>query len=267
MLLTATELIEQSWQLYRTHWKRLLPFMLFLFPLYIVLNNVKLFRETLFAYTSLSMIAIMLVLVVLAGILIVLALWNSVAMTLTFQHITAHTPVTPWRASWALAQPLLFPTVYTAIIYTALVFFGSFAFIIPGIIFLVWYAFSFYAVILDHETGLGPFRLSRRLTKGRTFEMLWRIFAPGLFFALILVLIKFVILSPFVLFSSTINIANVTSDALSLNTLSFVEVLKNIITNIINAIMAPLSAFSGFLLYLSAKASYKASDEARTLPM
>lgn len=61
-----------------------------------------------------------------------------------------------------------------------IVFGGTLLFIIPGILFAVWFSFSSYAFIFDGTGIRESLRTSKKLVKGRFWKVLWRFIYPAL---------------------------------------------------------------------------------------
>ncbi len=75
----------------------------------------------------------------------------------------------------AQVRPLLWPFVIVAILQSAVTLGGLLLLIIPGILFMVWYAFAEFAVLLDQKRGLEALSYSRSLVRGRFWPVLWRL--------------------------------------------------------------------------------------------
>ena len=70
---------------------------------------------------------------------------------------------------------------------------GSLLFIIPGIIFTVWYAFTVYEVIFDNKTGTSALSASKQLVMGRWWATAVRLVLPPLFFVVSFMIVQLVI--------------------------------------------------------------------------
>lgn len=84
----------------------------------------------------------------------------------------------------------LLPVVSVSLLYSLIVFGGILLLIVPGIIFLVWFACAQYAVILDGKRGWNAFTFSKSLTKGRFFRAAAMIYAGPIVFAATLTLLE-----------------------------------------------------------------------------
>lgn len=70
---------------------------------------------------------------------------------------------------------------------------GTIAFIVPGILFALWFGFSNYVVIVDGLGEMKAMKASRRLVVGRANAVLWRWICGGLTSAVPLILISLII--------------------------------------------------------------------------
>jgi hypothetical protein len=86
------------------------------------------------------------------------------------------------------------PNLLWVIVLTTLTIVGGLIFfIIPGLIFYVWYAFSQMAVIVDEKNGTDAMTFSHNLVKGRFFSVAWLLLGgPILFTALYSVLVSLI---------------------------------------------------------------------------
>lgn len=72
------------------------------------------------------------------------------------------------------AHKLMKPVIVVVVLQTLIVFGGLLLFIIPGILFMVWFIFAQMAVILNRRRGLNALSYSRFLVRGRFFTALWK---------------------------------------------------------------------------------------------
>lgn len=72
---------------------------------------------------------------------------------------------------WNLWTPFLLAYALTALIELA----GIFLLIVPGIIFFVWFEFAAIIVVLERTPILASLSTSRELSRGRFWQVLWRL--------------------------------------------------------------------------------------------
>ncbi len=80
------------------------------------------------------------------------------------------------------AWHLIIPVAVVALIQTAIIAGGLLLFIIPGLIFVVWFAFAQMSVIIDKQHGLKAFSFSHDLVKGRFWYATWKLMGGLLIF-------------------------------------------------------------------------------------
>lgn len=237
MLKTATELILDSWSLYTKNWRKFLPFMVMLFlPTLILsaLGTITLYLEMYLPSSSLA--SNILILIVFAASL-VFAIWVTVALAKTILDCLLAKP-TQWKETFLGSSNLIWPVILASFLVGLSVIGGTLLFIIPGIIFAVWYSFTSYAVIFEGAQGLSAMRASKSLVVGRWWPIAWRLAMVALVFGFInsalanalTFLIKFVPLPLFIQSASA-----------------------NVFSALTSAIIAPLSAAATLILYQSAK--------------
>jgi len=114
---------------------------------------------------------------------------------------------------------------------------GTVMLIVPGIIFSIWYTFTYYAVIFEEKKGMEALKSSKQLVSGRWWRIFWLLLAPALFYALILLIISY---------SITYGLTYL------LTGFTFI-VVNGLISSIISSIIAPLTALITIILYFNAK--------------
>lgn len=92
------------------------------------------------------------------------------------------------------ARTLIKPVILVAVLQCLVVLGGFLLLVIPGIIFLIWFAFAQIAVILDHQKGFNALSFSREIVNGRFWSVLWFLVSGPLF-----VLLGYTLLSSFVM--------------------------------------------------------------------
>ncbi|HBK34353.1 TPA: hypothetical protein DEP34_01720 [Candidatus Uhrbacteria bacterium] len=82
------------------------------------------------------------------------------------------------------ARTLIKPVILVAVLQCLVVLGGFLLLIVPGIIFLIWFAFAQIAVILDHQRGFDALSFSREIVSGRFWSVLWFLVSGPLFILL-----------------------------------------------------------------------------------
>ncbi len=245
MLITASEIVEKSWELYKKNWRPLLPYMLLLFLPSIVLSIVGVISFFLTAYVPASALLNSLIILVIVAAGVVFALWASIALAQTLKKMAQNQPAGDWRAVFTGNSRYLWPVIYTSILVAVIVFAGTLLLIIPGIIFGVWYSFVFYQVIFEDKKGVASLKESKKLVVGRWWAILWRLAVPAVVFGLFAILINYLLDLPFYyIFGADSTVTDITN---------------KVISSLINVAVSPLTALATILLYLSAKETSSAT--------
>ncbi len=118
------------------------------------------------------------------------ALVGAFVYTLSFWTLLILVSDSGLTLSGAVRKALksLFSYLWVSILFAAAVTAGFVFFIIPGIVFLVWFAFSVFVVAGGEAKGLAALLESRRQVKGRWWMVFWRllaVWAVSFFFGLI----------------------------------------------------------------------------------
>lgn len=105
---------------------------------------------------------------------IILGVWGGVALYLRVTKLD--TPMSIGQAfdaakSWIL--PMLWVGILTAVATSV----GYLLLIIPGIIFTVWFTFSYFVVLEEQQRGVSALKTSKKYVAGYWFEVFGRMFA------------------------------------------------------------------------------------------
>lgn len=240
MLLSALEIVKNSYFLCKQNWRRLLVYALFIFLPTLILTILGILSIYLTAYLPALTLTTNLIILAIFTANLVFTLWTTIALSKEVQNILQNSPALGWKNNYTATSHLIWPMVYTSILVGLIVFFGTLLLIIPGIIFLVWYFFIFYAVAFENKTGLNALRSSKDLVVGRWWAMAWRMFLPTLIFGLSASILQYVIITiPTYLLQSTI----------------IIGIINTLIGSVINSLLTPLILTSGIILFFNAKAN------------
>ncbi|MDD2758647.1 MAG: hypothetical protein PHD72_04790 [Patescibacteria group bacterium] len=239
MLIKAGEIIKNSWQIYAENFKKLLAYMLLLFIPNFILGLSGFFSLYLDKYATSDYFVLInnVIIVVIFVASIVFTLWAALAMTKNLGSLAANKGAVNWREALSSTSHLIWPVIYTSLLVMLIVLGGTILFIIPGIIFSIWYTFTYYAIIFEEKKGTAALTVSKSLVVGRWWSILWRVLAPAVFYSVILLIINY---------SITYGLAYL------LKGFSYV-VVNGVLTSVISALISPLTALTIVLLYFSAK--------------
>lgn len=189
MLITARDLVIQSFILYKRHWKLMFQFLGLLFIPYSILGVLGSIIKPVIDQSSSSAVSTGFAVgySILAIVASVIGFWISIALTRTIAEIYRNEKEQPKTGEeLADAKPFVWPAIL-AIVLGALAIVGGFVLlIVPGVILALWYIFSIEAVILDgRKSPRDALRASRELSRGRWWAVLWRLVAPWIVFGVI----------------------------------------------------------------------------------
>jgi len=220
----SIQLIKESWELYRANFKTifyiiLVPLVfsiiLFLFSLINISSNNKTISLTL-TFIIIAFFLIQSLLTMLATIALIVSIRNNITQVVQ---------------AYEKAVSLFLPYIWI-IIFTGLIVLGGFIFfIIPGIIFAIWFMFSQYALLLEGKRGYEALKRSKELIKGRFFDVIYRI-------VIILLIIIFV-------FSVTKLLLTIIGLSLS--------ILVGLVSVPISGVIMKVFEFTNSILYMSLK--------------
>ncbi|MFA7653922.1 MAG: hypothetical protein WCX97_02665 [Candidatus Magasanikbacteria bacterium] len=247
MLISPSQIVTQSWQFYKSNWRQLVPYMILSFLPTIIVECLGIMGIYLYSLApSLTLISKIVIILVLAATF-VFDIWISIALTRAAKNLIQKEPESNnWQKLFSGSSHLIWPAFYTSILIGLAVFFGLILFLIPGIIFTVWYGFAFYAVVLEDKKGTDALKHSKQMVVGRWWAIFVRLFLPFALFMIIGSLLRYALVDPISLLPFNKFATLVTQSTLS---------------TVINVLMMPFFYGSGMLLYLSAK-----NNAAETIP-
>lgn len=173
-------LLKDSWRIYKENFKKLALISLLAFsPLFVVMvlgwlpNN---------ALTSLLML-LFIVAAIYFGVI------GSAMLVLAMKDRQADC-----KALMLKAKPLFWPFLWVSVLSGLLLILLYIAFIIPGIIFTIFWALASYTLIYENKTGMSALKRSKELTKGHW----WAIFGRYLVYILIYAIFSMIVSTLFV---------------------------------------------------------------------
>lgn len=236
-LLPALEIIKQSWELYTKNWKKLGLYALIFFIPTIVLDLVWFLSLLLSRYTtSASWLNGLLTLILIVAAL-VFTFWLSIALAQVIRDLLENRPSAPFKSVLQTKSHLLWPAIYTTLLSALIILGGTILFVVPGIIFSLWYAFTFYSVIFEGQKGPDALRASKVLVVGRWFAVLWRIAAPAFIFSLLAVAAAAIVQLPALIIPAG-------------NIRDFADMFAS---NLVSTLCMPFTVAASVILYLNAK--------------
>ncbi len=240
MLSTPTDIINRSVALYKANWHTLLGYIkiLFLLTAVITLAGYGLGGAPTFTWQVGLGMAVSIV-------ISLLLIWVSIALMRTLANMAAGSEVKPIKTELRESTSLFLPFIFVSILSGLAIAGGFILLIIPGIIFSVWFAFATYALTIDGKHGVEALRMSKNLVKGRWWEVLARLFVPGLFFGIAAFLAQSLIQFPFSLLLKSM--------ASTSYIYIFIDVASALLAQMAGLLVAPLATGAIVILYTELK--------------
>lgn len=170
MLKTPRELLKETFDLYKKN------FWVFIgYAAWLLLPQAGYFLIVLMNISSSLDRPIITVLMILVTLLhLFVSLWAGICIMHVVKTIKEQKPLDPNEIS-AIALKRIQPVLATAFL-QVLIFLGGFLLlIVPSIIFWVWYAFAQVISALEYKKPIEALTLSKQLSRGRGFPILWRL--------------------------------------------------------------------------------------------
>lgn len=192
MLISVGKIISESIRLYRENMQLFLQYVGILFLVGAVTVIMELILAMLgWTATGSFTIGLIYFLVVLAVALG--TFWVSIAfLRVVAKKYQAQNP-DAIKQEVMKAGSFIWPGILVSILTSLIIMGGLILLIIPGIIFTIWLAFSFYAVAIEEKGVIEALSFSKGLVQGRWWGVLWRLLAPAIVFAIVLLIAQGII--------------------------------------------------------------------------
>lgn len=250
-LISVSELVKQSWQLYKNNFKTLISITAWLLP-FVLLQILLLIPAQV---SVLDFTALLSFLVSVASI--VTAIVISIILIQINNKIYLQESIGNWRDLIKPAIQKAGGYVLVVIITAILVIIGLVLLIIPGIIMAVWYSFSEQVFVLENIKGYKALKRSKELVSGYWWPVLGRWLGASLFFGIIIWIISIIVSIPF-----GINKINPTG---MMNVMQQPTWQDDLISGIISIFVTPLFIAIGVILYNNLKQIKDASPETQPI--
>lgn len=224
--------------LFKNGWRQLLPYMVLLFVPTVLLSILGIVGTQLTVWAPKSAMPTNVIVLVAYVASLVFSIWVTVALTKALANLEQGTPAEDWQAVFNHTGPSMWPFIYSSILAGLIVIGGTLLFIVPGIIFAVWYAFVLYSVVLDNKRGLEALRASKAVVTGRWLAVLWRLLLPGLAFIVASAVLRLIIIVPL---------------SLAIRNPVNLDIVDNIITSLVSSVITPIATLAPLILYRNAQ--------------
>lgn len=222
-LISPTELLTGAWKIYKNRFWTFLGIILLPAVLLVILIPLA----VLIARASQELKVYLILGTVIFGLAFgILMIWSYLALAYAIKDRQEKIGVIE---SFRRAKARLVPYIWTSFVSGFVVMGGFMLFIVPGIIFAVWFSQMFFVVAFEGERGMNALLKSKAYVQGR-----WgAVFGRLVFIAFVVIVISAVPSAIVSAFES--------------------KVIGNVLNNVISVLLAPLSAVYVFLLYENLK--------------
>ena len=249
MLISAKDIINQTFELYQKNYKIFLKYISLLFiPTSITALTATLLGkfltviETLGFSVPLLIYLLIIILSSLANIWVDICLIKIISKILegTANHLDL-------KEELANNAHLILPVILVSILTSLIIFGGCLLFIIPAIIFYIWIKFAKLAVILEQANPLTALKISKNLVKERWWKVCWRLLAPAVVFTLMLFFVQWLIVMPIEVILNNFNFNNIA--------LTIILIIYTLLAACISILFLPLYNTALIILYKNLKAT------------
>lgn len=172
----ALELLKESWEIFIAGFKTyagimLIPNVLTLLPIALILGSGATFDPGYFQGAGAIQEIILFLLVI--TIVLFFQIWGYLALIHAVQESTTGLGI---LEAYRLAGPKLPSFFWLSSLMGIIVFAGFLLLVVPGILFLVWFALAPYVLVGESLKGFDALSRSKQYVKGRGLEVFWRLF-------------------------------------------------------------------------------------------
>jgi hypothetical protein len=150
--------------------------------------------DLLVSHTPLSSFVTDILAIIIFICLLVLIVLVNFGLTKTTKYLLNSEPTQDAKTTIISTTKYLLPSLAIGILVSIILLFGGMLFVIPGIIFFVWYYFSITSIIIDDKKGIESLKYSKSLVVGRWWEMFFRILIPKFVFSILIILLLKILL-------------------------------------------------------------------------
>jgi hypothetical protein len=222
------DLLKNSWNIYKANLKLFLGLVGLFAVSSVLIVILAVVLAGLFALTKLTIIIAVVVIVLLIAI-VAMQIWLQLSLLIATKFIVDRGEVGSFSNLLREARPLILPMAGISLISLFLTTGGLVLFIIPGIVFSIWFSFAVYMLVDEGRYGFSTLLASRDYIKGNVIKVLIRWFLFGIVTWLATGLVPII--------SERFNL----------------EWLGSIYSIVAGLAIAPLSTIFGFLLFRAVK--------------
>lgn len=237
MLISPIDIIKASLELYKKNSAIFLKYAVLIFVPSFVLMLVQYSLSYFILLLGNALLAFSLY-IFLTTVISLLTIWISLALTKDIAGLYTGQKIIFWD-SMNKTITLFFPAFLITILTSLAILGGFILFIIPAVIFGIWFTFSLHALVLDQKHGAEALLASKKLVEKRWWKTFLRIVIPTLFFTLIIVILQWFL-------TLVLGIKN--DVTLNLYTFTYITLIM-----IVSSFITPLASSVMTILYLELK--------------
>lgn len=159
---------------------------------------------------------------------LVVVIVANVLMGIAMIKAIAEPQSTTIKSGYTFAKKLFWPYLWVAALVGLAIMGGLILLIIPGIIFMVWFGFSYFVLIFEDKRGTKAMKASRELVRGKW----WAVFGRYAFLVLIVMLV-----------SIPVGMLSAIGTAIG------GEVMSGLLSTAVNFVMVPVSVTYAYYMY------------------
>jgi len=119
--------------------------------------------------------------------------WTAIGLSLTIKKALDNNPDNKMKQNLSAGRRLFIPSLLTAILAGLIIFGGTILFIVPGVIFFIWYLFSFFIVVFENAKPLNALKQSKALVVNHWLGIFLRWIMPMLIYSILIVLLRWIV--------------------------------------------------------------------------
>jgi len=185
-----SDLLSRTWQIYK---ERIWVFVgIMILPVIIgivvalIFGGLFVLQIKQFFEPGLILLPILIVLVLIA---IIIILWSRVALLFAIKERIEKIGI---RESFVKSWPKIISYLWISILVGFVTIIGFLLFIIPGIIFSIWFSLAAYVLVAENLTGTKALSRSKQLVSGYWWKIFWRFLIVGIIALIISLVISFI---------------------------------------------------------------------------
>lgn len=198
----GTDLLRETWRILRSRYKTFIGIMLIpvlagiaLTIIVVIIGGGLLLGATLFignlSALPATIIGFILFIVIFFLISTLMQVWSQTALIYAIKDRNENIGVREaYRRGWRKIISYWWIGFLSAFITTG----GYLLFIIPGIIFSVWFSLASYILVAENLKGMNTLLKSREYVRGRWLSVFWRFLFLGLFLFALLLIVGFILM-------------------------------------------------------------------------